>query len=105
MLYPRAVIARSRRVPRGRAGAGRCLTPRPGAPGLPPLPPRFTERTMKKILLLGLVVCVVCLAGATAASARVAPVQGGAPADAHYRDGARLALEGRLSEAANAFER
>ena len=56
---------------------------------------------MKKILLLGL---FVCLAGVTTASARFAPTQDGAPADIYYRDGARFALEGRLSEAVNALE-
>ena len=56
---------------------------------------------MKKILMFGLLVCAVV---APPAAARAATPLGGAPADIYYRDGARFALEGRLSEAAKAFE-
>ncbi|MET0624002.1 MAG: tetratricopeptide repeat protein [Pyrinomonadaceae bacterium] len=56
---------------------------------------------MKKILMFGLLVCAVV---APPAAARAATPQDGAPADTYYRDGARFALEGRLSEAAKAFE-
>jgi protein involved in polysaccharide export with SLBB domain/Tfp pilus assembly protein PilF len=52
---------------------------------------------MKKLLLAGLLVCATFSAAASAA----APQQG---ADIYYRDGARFALEGRLDEAARAFE-
>lgn len=55
---------------------------------------------MKMILMLGLLVCLVVAPPARAAT----PPQGGTPADVYYRDGARFALEGRLSEAARAFE-
>lgn len=55
---------------------------------------------MKKMLLLGL---FVCAAGAQVFAAW-APPQDGAPSDTYYRDGARFALEGRLADAARAFE-
>ena len=55
---------------------------------------------MKKILLLAVITCgaLVSAPGAHVAAA----LQGGA--EGYYRDGARLALEGRLAEAAKAFE-
>ena len=53
---------------------------------------------MKKILVLGLLVC------AASAPARLASAQDGARGGVYYRDGARFALEGRLTEAARAFE-
>jgi tetratricopeptide (TPR) repeat protein/protein involved in polysaccharide export with SLBB domain len=55
---------------------------------------------MKKMLMFGLLVCLVVAPHARAVAQR----QNGAPADTYYRDGARFALEGRLSEAAHAFE-
>jgi protein involved in polysaccharide export with SLBB domain/Tfp pilus assembly protein PilF len=54
---------------------------------------------MKKILLLVLIVCV-----GFATSSRAAVFQDASRAATYYRDGARFALEGRLAEAANAFE-
>jgi tetratricopeptide (TPR) repeat protein len=53
---------------------------------------------MKKILLLTLLAC------ATLTPAHGAPRQDGTRGDVYYRDGARFALEGRLAEAAKAFE-
>jgi tetratricopeptide (TPR) repeat protein len=53
---------------------------------------------MKKIFLLGLLVCVAL------SPAQSARAQDGARGDVYYRDGARFALEGRLTEAAKAFE-
>ena len=53
---------------------------------------------MKKILSLGLLVCAALM------PAGVASAQSGARGDVYYRDGARFALEGRLAEAARAFE-
>ncbi|MDT7779791.1 MAG: protein O-GlcNAc transferase [Acidobacteriota bacterium] len=58
---------------------------------------------MKKILLLGLVLCATG-AAAFAVEPGATIAQGGGRADVYYRDGARFALEGRLTEAANAFE-
>ena len=58
---------------------------------------------MKKFFLLRIISCVAGVAafgvivGATA-------LQDGGRADVYYRDGARFALEGRLAEAASAFE-
>ncbi|HLM59075.1 MAG TPA: tetratricopeptide repeat protein [Pyrinomonadaceae bacterium] len=53
---------------------------------------------MKKIFLLGIIVCAVV-------PAAVAGVwQRGGGAEVYHRDGARFALEGRLDEAAKAFE-
>ncbi|HKG15592.1 MAG TPA: tetratricopeptide repeat protein [Pyrinomonadaceae bacterium] len=49
---------------------------------------------MKKVLLLTFVLCVTGAAFA----------QGGYRADVYYRDGTQLTLEGRLAEAASAFE-
>ncbi|HEX8286009.1 MAG TPA: tetratricopeptide repeat protein [Pyrinomonadaceae bacterium] len=57
---------------------------------------------MKKMLLVCLLACLTC---ATPSAARAATLQDGTKADIDYRDGARLALDGRLSEAAEAFER
>jgi tetratricopeptide (TPR) repeat protein/protein involved in polysaccharide export with SLBB domain len=54
---------------------------------------------MKKIFLLGFVVCALGSVGAGATM-----LQDGGRADIYYRDGTRFALEGRLVEAANAFE-
>ena len=56
---------------------------------------------MKKIFLLGLIACAA-VSGATAARGLVFAPQGGA--EVYARDGARFALEGRLAEAARAFE-
>src|SRR5215207_7366560 len=56
---------------------------------------------MKKIFLPGLIACAVLFAAPAARVVAFAP-QGGA--DVNYRDGARYALEGRLAEAARAFE-
>jgi tetratricopeptide (TPR) repeat protein len=53
---------------------------------------------MKKFFPLALL--LLCAAWAPAASAQ----EGRGRGDAYYRDGARLALEGRLAEAARAFE-
>ena len=58
---------------------------------------------MKKIYLLRFISCVACVA-ALGAVVRAATLQDGARADAYYREGAKLALEGRLAEAASAFE-
>jgi protein involved in polysaccharide export with SLBB domain/tetratricopeptide (TPR) repeat protein len=58
---------------------------------------------MKKIFLLGLVLCATG-AAAFGVEPVAARAQGGGRADVYYRDGARFALEGRLTEAANAFE-
>lgn len=57
---------------------------------------------MKKILLLGLIACAAVWGAAPARGVAFAPQAG---AEVHARDGARLALEGRLAEAAGAFER
>lgn len=56
---------------------------------------------MKKTLVFGLLVCLVVAQPARSATTQQ---QNGTPADIYYRDGARFALEGRLSEAARAFE-
>jgi tetratricopeptide (TPR) repeat protein len=58
---------------------------------------------MKKIFLLGFVLCVTGVA-AFGARAGATVLQDGGRADVYYRDGARFALEGRLAEAASAFE-
>ena len=54
---------------------------------------------MKKIFVLGLVACAAVF---NVNAARGVAPQGGA--QVYARDGARFALEGRLSEAARAFE-
>ncbi len=59
---------------------------------------------MKKIFLLGLIACAAAAPAAVARGA-AALVQRGTGAEVHQREGARLALEGRLEEAAKAFER
>jgi tetratricopeptide (TPR) repeat protein/protein involved in polysaccharide export with SLBB domain len=59
---------------------------------------------MKKIYLLRFISCAACVA-ALGAIVCAANLQDGGRADAYYRDAARLALEGRLAEAASAFER
>jgi len=59
---------------------------------------------MKKVLLLCFIVCATLLTAPGARGGAAAPLQNGTRADAFYRDGARLALEGRLAEAARAFE-
>jgi protein involved in polysaccharide export with SLBB domain/cytochrome c-type biogenesis protein CcmH/NrfG len=56
---------------------------------------------MKKIFLLGLIVCAAVSGAPVARGVAFAP-QGGA--EVYARDGARFALEGRLAEAARAFE-
>lgn len=56
---------------------------------------------MKKIFLLGLIACAAVLNMPAARAVAFAP-QGSA--DVYSRDGARFALEGRLAEAAHAFE-
>ena len=58
---------------------------------------------MKRMLLLGFGLC----AASAAAAWPVAALQGGGKvaASLHYQDGVRFVLEGRLSEAAAAFER
>ena len=55
---------------------------------------------MKKMLVLGLIACAAAFHAAAARA--VAPTPQGA--DVYARDGARFALEGRLAEAARAFE-
>lgn len=59
---------------------------------------------MKKIYSLRFISCAACVA-ALGAVVCAATLQDGGRADAYYRDAARLALEGRLTEAASAFER
>lgn len=59
---------------------------------------------MKKNFLLFFISCVTCVAALGARVCAATPQNEGS-ADAYYRDGARLALEGRLTEAASAFER
>ncbi|MDQ5839292.1 MAG: tetratricopeptide repeat protein, partial [Acidobacteriota bacterium] len=59
---------------------------------------------MKKIYSLRFIACVACVA-ALGAVVCAATLQDGGRADAYYREGAKLALEGRLAEAASAFER
>src|SRR5215203_1521503 len=92
MHNPRPVIAHTRR--------SACAPPAPRrAPRFNfPLPTGFNLRRddclMKKIVLLVIVAC--------AAAFNVHAAQGGA--ETYARDGARLALEGRLAEAARAFE-
>ncbi|HEX8499725.1 MAG TPA: tetratricopeptide repeat protein [Pyrinomonadaceae bacterium] len=54
---------------------------------------------MKKILLFALLACATCVSWTAARAA-----QGGLRGEVYYRDGARFALEGRLAEAAKAFE-
>ena len=56
---------------------------------------------MKKFILLGLIACATLPAAAFARGGAGVPQSG---ADIYYRDGARFALEGRLPEAAKAFE-
>jgi tetratricopeptide (TPR) repeat protein len=56
---------------------------------------------MKKIFLLGLVMCAAAL---NAPAARVVAFTPQGTAEVYQRDGARFALEGRLAEAARAFE-
>ncbi len=58
---------------------------------------------MKKIILLGFVLCATGVA-ALGVRAGAIVLQDGGRADVYYRDGARFALEGRLAEAASAFE-
>ena len=57
---------------------------------------------MKKVFLLGLILCAA--AAAPGARGGAASPQDGLRADTYARDGAKLALEGRLAEAATAFE-
>ncbi|HYY94874.1 MAG TPA: tetratricopeptide repeat protein [Pyrinomonadaceae bacterium] len=59
---------------------------------------------MKKIFLLRFISCAACVA-ALGAVVCAATLQDGVRADAYYREGAKFALEGRLAEAASAFER
>jgi len=59
---------------------------------------------MKKIVLLGLIACALPAPASFAQRGVAALLQRGAGAEAHQREGARLALEGRLEEAAKAFE-
>src|ERR671916_48454 len=54
---------------------------------------------MRKTFLLGLVLCA-----ALGVTAGAAARQDADPASVYYRDGARFALQGRLEEAARAFE-
>ncbi|MET0649645.1 MAG: tetratricopeptide repeat protein [Pyrinomonadaceae bacterium] len=56
---------------------------------------------MKKIFLPGLIACAALFAAPAARGVAFAPQAG---ASIYYRDGARYALEGRLAEAASAFE-
>ena len=56
---------------------------------------------MKKIFLLGLIACAAVLHAPAARGVVFAPQAG---AESYSREGARLALEGRLAEAARAFE-
>ena len=58
---------------------------------------------MKKSFLCGFVLCAISLAAFSVGTAAMT-LQDGARADMYYRDGARFALEGRLSEAVAAFE-
>lgn len=58
---------------------------------------------MKKFLLLCLIVCAA-VAAAPCVRAFAFDLQGDARAEVYSRDGARFALEGRLAEAASAFE-
>lgn len=58
---------------------------------------------MKKIFWLGFILCVAGIAPFAPRAGAVAVQRGGRP-EVYYRDGARFALEGRLTEAANAFE-
>ena len=88
MQYPRVLIA-----VRGEAAA------RP----LPPSRASVRYPTMKKIFLLGLLACAVAAPSVVARGAAVL-LQRGAGAEVYQRDGARFALEGRLEEAAHAFE-
>jgi tetratricopeptide (TPR) repeat protein len=60
--------------------------------------------SMKKIFLLGLMLCATVV-GAFGVGVGAPVWQDGGRADVYYRDGARFALDGRLTEAANAFER
>ncbi|HEV2860611.1 MAG TPA: tetratricopeptide repeat protein [Pyrinomonadaceae bacterium] len=78
MKYPRALIA---------------VRPQRAAPS--PLRRRAARAARLHALLLGLVVCAV---------APAAFAQRGTGAEVYHRDGARFALEGRLDEAARAFE-
>lgn len=56
---------------------------------------------MKKMLLLGLIACAAVFNTPTARGVAFAPQAG---AEVYARDGSRFALEGRLAEAARAFE-
>jgi len=58
---------------------------------------------MKKISLLGFALCATIFAACGVVAGATVPQDGGR-ADVYYRDGARFALEGRLTEAASAFE-
>src|SRR5215218_1387934 len=99
MQDPRPVIAQTRRSARApsrtpaRANARFKLPPFPTQnESEPHLSPRGDVCLMKKILVLGL---IACAAAFNATSARgVAPQAG---AQVYARDGARFALEGRLS--------
>ena len=60
---------------------------------------------MKKTLLFGCVLCALSVAASGAVAAAAATVRQEAGASSvYYRDGTRYALQGRLEEAANAFE-
>src|SRR5437762_10055643 len=102
MRHPRAVIALPQRSDRlaSRAFARLLSHTRPDAAACAG---RGDHHPMKKFFLLRIISCVAGVAafgvivGATA-------LQDGGRADVYYRDGARFALEGRLAEAASAFE-
>jgi len=95
MQDPRPVIAHTRRsAPAHSRAAVRADAARFTFPLHIRFDPRGVVCLMKKLVLLALVVCAVASeAGAVQVSAVV-----------YARDGARFALEGRLSEAASAFE-
>src|SRR5256714_7856081 len=102
MRHPRAVTAMPNRSDdlASRALARLLSQTRPDAAACAG---RGDHHPMKKFFLLRIISCVAGVAafgvivGATA-------LQDGGRADVYYRDGARFALEGRLAEAANAFE-
>src|SRR5918997_1472881 len=105
MQHPRAVIALLPRslgiaspaaVCRGSSGV-----PAPLRPDVPERPDRKVVCPVKKIILAGFVFCAL---GAAASEPAAARPQDGRGAAVYYRDGTRFALEGRLNEAAAAFE-
>src|SRR5947209_5098102 len=104
MRHPRAVITLPQRSDRlaSRGPARASLSDiRPDAAACAG---RGDHNSMKKIFLLCFISCVAAGVAAFGVSVGATALQDGGRADVYYRDGARFALEGRLAEAAHAFE-